>query len=54
MSEFKCLGTVICKHGGNGRRNKGASDEGQKCCGFARWGDEGEECIYGCEEGSEE
>ncbi len=39
---------------GNGRRNKGASDERQECCGFAHWGNEREECVYGCEEGSEE
>ncbi len=38
----------------NGKRNKGASDERQECCGFARWGNEREECVYGCEEGSEE
>ncbi len=27
VSEFKYLATVSCKHGGSGRRNKGASDE---------------------------
>ncbi len=27
------------------------SDERQECCGFARWGNEGEECVYGREEG---
>ncbi len=27
VSEFKYLGTVLCKHGRNGRRNKRVSDE---------------------------
>ncbi len=54
VSEFKYLGTLLCKHGGNGRRNTGASDERQECCGFARWGNEREKCVYGCEEGLKE
>ncbi len=45
---------LLCMYGGNERRNKGASDERKECCGFTRWGNEGEECVYGCEEGSEE
>ncbi len=27
------------------------SDERQECCGFTHWGNEGEECVYRCEEG---
>ncbi len=50
VSEFKYLGTVLR---GNGRKNKRASDERQECCGFARWGNEREKCVYGCEEGLE-
>ncbi len=44
--EFKYLGTELCKHGGNGRRNKGASDERQEYCVFAHWGNEWEECLW--------
>ncbi len=53
VSEFKYLGSVLRKLGGNGRRNKRASDERQECCRFARWGNEREYCVYGCEEGLE-
>ncbi len=31
-----------------------ASDERQECFEFARWGNEKENCVYGCEEGLKE
>ncbi len=54
VSECKYLGTVLCKHGGMEAEIRGASDEGQECCGFAHWAYEREKYVYGCEEGSEE
>ncbi len=53
VSEFKYLEAVLCKHGGMEGEIR-ASDERQECCGFARWGNKREKCVYGCEEGLKE
>ncbi len=52
MSEFKYLGTVLCKHGGMEGKIRERVMKGRSC-GFTRWGNEREKCFYGCEEGLE-
>ncbi len=45
-------GWMLCEQGG--MEGEIREQVMQKCCGFARWGNEREECVYGREEGSEE